>query len=109
MSTQLISERNWRLDRYEREDKLQIIRKQLYSDYSGGKTAKDSQRILIDQAATLTLLIHDMEKEFADTGKMNKSYISHVSLHQRILFKLGAKPKKKKKEKGPDLESILNE
>jgi hypothetical protein len=50
-----------------------------------------------------------MEKEFADTGKMNKSYLSHVNTYQRILFKLGTKPKKEAQEKGPDLESIVND
>ena len=111
MTTQKHSDRNWRRDVYSREEKLDIIRRQHYRSYSGGKTAKDAQRILIDQAAVLTLLIFDMEQEYTKTGKMNKSYLSNVNTYNRILFKLGAKAKKKSTSamNPADLESIIND
>jgi len=109
LTMQTYKDRNWRLERYSREEKLQIIRHQLYAAYSGRRTAKYDRRVLIAQAATLTLLIYDMEKEFTDTGEMNKSYLSHVNTYNRILFKLGAKPKKDTQEKGPNLEAIIND
>ena len=110
MSTQLIRDRNWRRDIYSREEKLEIIRRQLYASYSGGKTAKYDRRTLIDQATILTLIIYDMEQEYAKTGKINKSYLSNVNTFNRILFKLGAKTKKESTSaKGQDLESIMND
>ena len=109
MTTQLIADRNWRAERYSREEKLEIIRRQLYAVYSERKTAKYDRRVLIDQAAVLTLLIYDMEQEYANTGKMNKSYLSTVNTYNRILFKLGAKSKKESTSaNNPDLESIVN-
>ena len=110
MTTQKHSDRNWRLDTYSREDKLDIIRRQHYEIYSNGKVAKYDRRVLIDQAATLTLLIYDMEQEYTNSGKINKSYLSHVNTYNRILFKLGAKSKDgTPKTKNADLESIIND
>jgi len=110
MTTQRLADRNWRSDQYSKEEKLDIIRRQHYRSYSGGRIARNAERILIDHAAVLTLLIYDMEQGYISTGKMNKSYLSTVNTYNRILFKLGAKQSKgSPKEKGPDLESIMND